>query len=145
MGKTFQMKSRYLIYIAALVLALAAYFGASPSGPRKGELAPDFQLSSSDGKEYTLKKLISKKPLVLAFWAEWCSKCRKELPNLKALAEAGEYNVVIVSSGASNVNGLLVLLDNQLNVTALYGVEGIPQTFFISQDGIIEKRIIGSL
>ncbi len=37
-----------------------------------------------------------------------------------------------------------VLLDTKKNVARKYNITGIPTTFFIDKDGIIQERIVGA-
>ena len=49
------------------------YFG------RIGEIAPDFTITLTDGKQVTLSSLRGK-VVMLQFTASWCGVCRKEMP-----------------------------------------------------------------
>ena len=46
---------------------------------RIGEIAPDFTITLTDGKQVTLSSLRGK-VLMLQFTASWCGVCRKEMP-----------------------------------------------------------------
>lgn len=48
--------------------------------------APDFSLTTLDGKTIT-KASLQGQPTLLMFWASWCGTCQHELPNVKALYE----------------------------------------------------------
>lgn len=45
--------------------------------------APDFIMTDADGNEVSLSDFIGK-PIVLNFWATWCSPCKSELPTFDA-------------------------------------------------------------
>lgn len=52
----------------------------------KGQAAPDFTLSTVDGKKLTLSKLRGHY-VVLDFWASWCPDCRRDIPSMKRMYE----------------------------------------------------------
>ncbi|WP_139314649.1 peroxiredoxin family protein, partial [Desulfosporosinus metallidurans] len=51
-------------------------------GLEKGNLAPDFELRSVDGKAIKLSSLRGKK-VIVNFWATWCPPCRLEMPEME--------------------------------------------------------------
>lgn len=128
---------------------------ASPVG---GQIqVPDFTLSGPTG-EVKLSSL--KGNLVLVhFWATWCPPCREELPSLAKLnaAMAGKpFKLLAISidkEGNAAVQRLFgqlgialpVLLDSSSQVAGQYGITGVPETFIISQDGTLLKKIVGPL
>lgn len=60
--------------------------------------AADFGVTSLDGAQARLNDLIPDgQPVVIEFWATWCSPCRKTMPHLSQLAQrhAGEGLVVV--------------------------------------------------
>ena len=72
---------RLVVLATGLVLTLAVSAKAVSS-----EAAPDFSLTTLDGKTVT-KASLQGKPVLLMFWASWCGTCQQELPHVKALYE----------------------------------------------------------
>ncbi len=72
---------------ACLTLALAAVaapLAAQDEGLALGSAAPRVAVPDLDGKPVDLGQLIGKQPVVLEFWATWCSVCEELLPRVKA-------------------------------------------------------------
>lgn len=53
---------------------------------KPGTDAPDINLHTIDGKQFSLKSLRGKY-VVLDFWASWCPDCRKDSPYIMSLYE----------------------------------------------------------
>ncbi|RLB65370.1 MAG: TlpA family protein disulfide reductase [Deltaproteobacteria bacterium] len=78
--------STYLkIFVLGFILCGLISCGDS-SGPKgkKGKTAPDFSLTSLDGKKITRDSLKGK-VVILDFWATWCPPCRAAIPHLVEL------------------------------------------------------------
>lgn len=52
-------------------------------GIAKGQLPPDFTITTIDGKQYTLSQFKGDKPVLLYFWATWCPFCRRDFGIVK--------------------------------------------------------------
>lgn len=129
-----------------------------PARPIAGFPAPDFELNSLDGPKVSLSSFRGQ-PVVLNFWATWCSPCRHEIPFLQDIAmdpdwlDRGlEMVAVDIQESEGDVrqfmeaNGMTyrVLLDRSGAVASLYNIRGIPTTFFIDKDGIIQNVKVGT-
>ncbi|MCI0707518.1 MAG: TlpA family protein disulfide reductase [Ignavibacteriae bacterium] len=120
--------------------------------------APDFTLKTSDGKTVQLSKLKGKVVLV-NFWATWCGPCKAEIPDFMevyssykskgfeivgiALDEEG-WEVVKPYSDKQKINYPIVLGDGPL-AYKYGGIEAIPTSFLVDQDGYIVGKRIGLL
>ena len=153
--------------ILTLVLLLAGCFagpeppdGKSPTalveGTQAGDRAPDFQLQNLDGQTVSLGNLQGK-PVLINFWATWCSPCRSEMPYIQEIYEewADKGLVVLaINIGENSAKAeefmqnynlsFTVLLDTKQDVAQRYNISGIPTTFFIDKDGIIQDKVIGA-
>jgi len=124
--------------------------------PKLGEAAPGFHLLGLEGQTIRLEDFRGR-PVLINFWATWCVPCRKETPDLVTLqAEWGETVQILgvnyyesagvardfVSSFAVNYP---TPLDSYGEVTGSYKLTGLPETFFLDEQGIIRDHRIGQL
>jgi cytochrome c biogenesis protein CcmG/thiol:disulfide interchange protein DsbE len=127
-------------------------FGVQRFEKRK---APPFSLKGLDGKKITLKDL-NGKPVILTFWATWCSPCKEELPALEkfAVGKKGQLTIIAMAIDGENkkkvqlfVEGnkinLTVLLDEKEQTARMYRVRAVPTTFLIDREGMMLGAIIG--
>jgi peroxiredoxin len=157
------MKKATLIGIIAVLAAIGVlFFYGQNSGNRvkiirEGDQAPEFRLSALDGKSVSLSSHRGKVVMV-HFWATWCPPCVEELPTLERLYRAYygkdlEILAVSVDEGGAGAVGqfmernrfaLPVLLNPDQSVARQYGSFKFPETYLISRDGIVRKKVIGA-
>ena len=156
--------------IGAIGLAIVGFLGLmafgllnkAPVTGRSGftrvqKPAPDFTLPLLDGGALTLSQYLGQ-PLVINFWASWCPPCRQEAPALERTWRAyKDRGVVFVGVDIQDTkeDARVYLreydvtypnvLDGDGKVTVDYGVIGLPITFFVSRDGIVERRWVGAV
>ena len=70
--------------LAALLLSTSA-LAAQDLGLPVGSSAPAAELETLDGKPANLSEWVGKKPVLMEFWATWCSNCEQLEPNMKAM------------------------------------------------------------
>jgi thioredoxin 1 len=75
----------------------------------------------------------SSKPVLVDFWAQWCTPCRMLAPTVEAVAE--QY------SEAANVVKLNV--DDNPSTAQRYGIKGIP-TLILFREGKEVERVVGA-
>jgi peroxiredoxin len=114
----------------------------------------DFTLTDLSGKSWTLSSLRGKIVLV-NFWATWCPPCRKEMPDLDALAhrfakqglvvlslsDEDDYAKVAAYVSSHNIN-YPILLDPDGTTAKKFHVEGIPKTFIFDRTGKVAAQSI---
>lgn len=76
-----------------------------------------------------------KRPAILDFYADWCGPCRQLSPRLEALAKkyAGKIDVYKIN------------VDNETELSRVFGVQSIPMLLFIKPDGSTPSVSQGAL
>ena len=151
------------IALGAVVFAvvLASRFGSDPGlveSPLLGEEAPHFDLAPLEGGSTVALEDLRGKVVVVNFFASWCLECREEHDALVATSDAfADRGVRFVQISyqesppltleyletAGRSSDTLYLADPGSRTAIAYGVFGIPETFFIDEDGIVVGKIIG--
>ncbi len=91
------MVARRLFSVAFLVtLSAPAAAQQLDAGIAIGSKAPAVSINDLDGKSVALASLIGSKPVLLEFWATWCSICKALLPQLEAVHNTFGDRVTIV-------------------------------------------------
>lgn len=138
-----------------LIYALTGPDGTPERRAAVGAEAPAFELRDIQGKIWKLSDLKGK-AVILNFWATWCDTCREEkeaLPGILANMKGKEhitFLTVIYRDTPENITAFMkragldfpALLDDGA-VARAYGITGVPETFLINRNGILEKKIIG--
>jgi thioredoxin 1 len=75
--------------------------------------------------------LATGKPLVIDFWATWCGPCKKIAPDVEALAEAYQDQVIIGKCDA----------DDNDDLTGKFGIRNIPTVLFIKNGEVMDKSV----
>ncbi len=117
------------------------------------EAAHDFEVETFDGETLRLSDLEGK-VVVLNFWASWCPPCRWEMPAFERISqEYGDEGVVFVGIALTDTlraakefadsAGVTypLALDKTGEIARAYNVVGLPTTFFIDREGMIQRRL----
>lgn len=120
-----------------------------------GNEAPRFKLLDTQGKWVTLSDF-KDKVIILNFWATWCAPCREEIPGFVKLQERYADDVVIIGISMDQDGHSMVprfMERYGMNYPVLYGdsevswayggITGIPMTFVIDRNLIIQRVYIG--
>jgi thiol-disulfide isomerase/thioredoxin len=95
-------------------------------------------------------------PVVLNFWASWCSPCQREAALLASAAKARRGRVVFVGVDVNDLTGdarhflrvhdvPYVVVHSNSSITARFGLIGLPETFYLDRSGRIQDVTRGQL
>ncbi len=135
----------------------AACSSTTSNGP-VGETAPAIRAQTLDGSSIDLAAYRGH-PVIVNFWASWCTPCRDELPLFQdRLATLGPRDGLVVIGvlykdqadlATTFLNDLgatwPTALDPDGSIAAAYRVVAPPQTYFIDADGVIRGYQIGQV
>lgn len=124
-----------------------------------GKTAPDFKLSSLDGKAFSLKDALERGPVVLVFFKVSCPTCQYALPfyerlfrsykNQRVTLVGVSQNDASETSAFANEFGITfpLVMDDTITypVSNAYGLTNVPTVFWIGTDGTIELTSVGWL
>jgi thiol-disulfide isomerase/thioredoxin len=145
--------ARALGALAGLVLAFAPLARAATPAAKPIPF-PDLDLEARDGGGIRLSQLRGNVVLV-NFWATWCGPCRAELPLLQDLYNRysdRNFTVLAVNVDSDRDRVAPFLKAHNLSLPIYYvspgdaavmTSQGIPTSFIVSPDGLLEKAYVG--
>jgi peroxiredoxin len=149
-----------LAFVVAGLLRPSAV-SPTPSSPgatvglQIGDVAPNFTLTTLEGKQVSLSQLRGK-PVMLNFWYSTCPGCLVEIPGMQrfylAQQAAGNDFVILGVDSVDDAQtaqqyGLTysLALDNNQQVATLYHLTATPTSYFIDRHGIIRAVVVGPI
>jgi thiol-disulfide isomerase/thioredoxin len=129
----------------------------APGHARVGEAAPNFTSYDLQGNKVSLSDFGSR-PVLLTFWATWCTVCKDELPALQGLQQrysGSGLKVLAVNYRETsnermrqylagiNVN-LQSVIDPGAAIASAYGVDiGLPVNVLVDRAGHVARIMVG--
>ena len=121
-----------------------------------GEPAPGFKLERLETGYLDFPSDLKGKVVAIRYWADWCPFCESEMTQLEPVYRKYRDRGLVVlainvrqdrDTAQKFINKLNIsydtLLDVEGEVARLYGVMGLPTTFFVERDGRLRSRILG--
>lgn len=143
-----------------LLWVLRAGFGRNPHEVPfmlKGQPAPGFTLRRLDTNEPVSLSQFKGKPVAINFWASWCGPCKQEHPVLvwgnRQFGDQVQFLGVLFEDTPENARAALAgedpgypqLVDPLSHMSVDYGATGVPETYFITADGLIQDKFVGPI
>ncbi len=139
---------------ALVLLFVVALVGLWQTRNLVGGAAPAFALPALDGKSVTLQAYEGR-PLLVAFWAPWCTVCRSTSDNVARVmrwsgARASVVSIATAYDDDNQVKGYVaehgvpytVLLDHG-GVASEYNVHAFPTFYFLDAHGQVKHTAVG--
>jgi cytochrome c biogenesis protein CcmG/thiol:disulfide interchange protein DsbE len=143
--------------VAGSLTGIALASSASGQAARSADVAgPAFSLPvlGHSGQQVSLGEYRGK-PLIVNFFASWCAPCKQETPLLAKFYRTEHGKVALVGMDENDVIGNAMSFTRTEGVTygvgwdphfiaaSAYGVDALPQTFFLNARHRIVDRIFG--
>jgi len=156
-------------FFITTVMAIAVFIGVlagcgtpQQACPKIGDKAPDFTLTTLDGKNISLSSSAGK-PVIINTWSISCIRCKEEMPFFQdVIVNSGQKNVVFISVNTmdNTADVKKFLSDNKYTFNVVSDMyrkavnsafcfpssgprSGDPYTIFIDSKGIVKNIVIG--
>jgi cytochrome c biogenesis protein CcmG/thiol:disulfide interchange protein DsbE len=148
-----KVTSAVVAVLIAVVIAVSVISGAG--GAASYPAAPAFTLAAlgEPGRLVSLSQYAGQ-PVIVNFWASWCEPCQQETP-LLARWHAQHGHVILLGldendTAASALKfarakgvGYPLAFDPDTGAASAYGVDALPQTFFLNARHQIVAHSVG--
>ena len=144
-------------FVIGLFFLLAFGLAKANNGPRDSGRAPDFTITSFDGRKTTLSELHGK-VVVINFWASWCLPCRQEAAYLEQTwRKYKDLGVVFIGVDYLDTDKEALAYIEEFDITYINGpdlgtrisqafnIKGVPETYFVAKNGELRGVQIGPL
>lgn len=158
---TARSKRTGLIVAFAVILALLGLLAWGlrkvQAGPVESGIAPDFTLTSFDGRTLTLSELRGQ-VVIINFWASWCPPCREEAAYLEQTwRKYKDKGVIFIGVDWVDTEKEALAYMDEFDLTYFngpdigtriaqaYNIQGVPETFYVAKNGELRGVHIGPL
>lgn len=113
--------------------------------------APNIAHVMLDGQYFDLYKH-KKRPILVHFWATWCTVCKLEQSNIENISNDSPVITIAMQSGKDNELiqfmkdedlSFNTINDESGDLSRLYNIRGVPVSFVVNRDNKIEFTEVG--
>lgn len=146
------------IIAAFAAVALGVSLATSSTPQHHYPAAPAFSVTAlgHPGQRISLSEYQGK-PLIVNFWASWCDPCQRETPLLASWYRQQHGKVILLgldendsaakAMSFASAKGVSYQLgfDPHVVAASAFGVDGLPQTFFLNARHQIVDHVLGAV
>lgn len=135
-----------------IVTSLLFFVISSFAQTESGRKIPAVEVKKLDGTNFNTKEFSNNgKPIIISFWATWCTPCKKELNTIHDLyedwkAETGVKLIAVSIDDARNIQKVApyvngrnweyeVYIDPNQDFKRAMNVNNVPHTFLLNGNG----------
>jgi thiol-disulfide isomerase/thioredoxin len=119
----------FILFTVVTLQGCGSARAVNPEDVVVGNTIPDFSVTSLEGKTID-KASLKGGPVVLNFWASWCTPCMSEIPELKELAANSTVKVVGIALDDNGLDAVKPFVDaHKINYTVAVGTQDLFQQF----------------
>jgi thiol-disulfide isomerase/thioredoxin len=147
--------------VVGIVVIVALSFTSAGAGSQHTPATPaknfSLQALGHPGRQISLNSLAGR-PVIVNFFASWCTPCRKETPLLAKFFRARHGSVTVIGIDVSDQAAAALAFVHRSGVTypvatepasdstvIAYDLPGLPATFFLDAHHRIVKRVFGAV
>jgi cytochrome c biogenesis protein CcmG/thiol:disulfide interchange protein DsbE len=143
------------VFAAAIIAVSLAT--SSAAAPPPAPVAPGFTVAALGAPGNVSLGQYRGKPVVVNFWASWCDICESETPLLASWYKQQVGRVDLVGLDENDTTAKAIAFAHAKGITypvgsdpltiaaSAYGVDALPQTFFLNAEHRIVERVYGAV
>ena len=148
-----QLKNRILKYSLEIIIILLIFMAVKTYLQRNlaEGVVPPLNSVLLDGQDFNILSN-QDQPILLHFWATWCSICKMEEDSIAAISE--DHKVVTIAMQSGNDQDIKdylkeegvnfpVIVDEYGEIAKSFGVQGVPTSFVVDPQGNIDFTEVG--
>lgn len=144
------------LFVAAAIAVSVATTGSAATPSYPAAAAFTLPVLGQPGQQVSLSQYKGK-PVIVNFWASWCGPCQQETPLLAKWYKQQDGHVVLLGLDENDSQASALKFAAAKGITypvgfdpttvaaGAYGVDGLPQTFFLNAQHRIVDHVLGAV